>query len=137
MRSTVLFFGVLCAVILIAQVGFSFIIKRFASRWSGQKTANGVLFSIPAILSFATILIANSFFTISQPPKGIDNAEPIDTIEQAAKRIDYLELQTDYLENYLVYERQRQLILVVGLTAMFAIPLTAIGFGIYKPTEDE
>jgi hypothetical protein len=137
MNGSLLFFAVLVVLLLTVQVGFYLTIKRFAKKWSGQKTANGVLISMPAIVTFAAIIIANSFFTIPQPPRGIDNADPIDSIERAAKRINDLELHTAHLENYLMFERRRQLILAVGLTAIFAISLTTIGFGIYKPAEDE
>jgi len=138
MIPSLIYLAVSMVVVLIVQVGFYLLIKRFAKEWSGQKTANSVLFSIPAFVTFAAIIILHSFSSFGgQPPPGIESVEPINSIEQAAKRINSLEGHTAYLENYLVYERRRQLILVIGLSAMFLLPLVAVGLGMYKPTDDE
>ena len=138
MNRSLIFFAIFAVVILIVQVGLYFTIKRYAGKWSGQKTANGVLLSLPATMSFVAIMIAHSFFSIGvQPPPAIESVEPIDSIERAAKRIDYLEAHTAYLENYLVYERQQQILLVTGLSAMFFVSLFVVGLGMYKPTENE
>jgi hypothetical protein len=113
-------------------------VKRFAGKWSNQKMSNGVLLSMPAIVTFAALLIGQSFLTVTVlPPRGIQNAERINSIERAEKRIDDLEVHTEYLENYLVYERQRQMVLVTGLSAIFCLSLFVVGLGTYKPMEDE
>jgi len=138
MTSSVLFFAIFVIVLLIVQVVFSFTIKRSAGKWASQKTANSVLLSMPAIVTFAALLIGQSFFSVAGlPPHAIDNTERIDSLERAAKRIDDLELHTEYLENYLVYERQRQMVLVAGLSAIFCLSLFVVGLGMYRPTEDE
>lgn len=94
---------------------------------------------MPAMVIFAAIPIAQSFLPVAGlPPPGIRyETESIDSIERAAKRIDDLEVHTQYLENYLLYERERQMILVTGLSAIFCLSLFTVGFGMYKPTEDE
>ena len=138
MNPSLIFYASFVVVLLIVQVGFYFAIKRYTGKWSGQKTANAVLLSMPATMSFVAIIIANSFSSIrDQPPPAIESFEPIDSIERAAKRIDYLEVHTAYLENYLLYERRRQIILVTGLSAIVFVSLFVVGLAMYKPTEDE
>jgi hypothetical protein len=137
--STVLFYAILVIALLIVQVALSLTIKRFAGKPPSQKLANSVLLLMPAIVTFAAILIAQSFLPVAGlPPPGIRyETESIDPIERAAKRIDDLEVYTQYLENYLLYDRARQLILVTGLSTMFCLSLFTVGFGMYKPAEDE
>jgi hypothetical protein len=125
-------------VLLIVQVGLQLTIKRYGRKWSGQKTANTVLLTVPVMATFTAIIIANSFSTIGigWPPQPIENVESVDSIERAAKRINDLEVHIAHLETYQVYERERQMILVTGLSAIFFVALFTVGLGMYKPTEE-
>jgi hypothetical protein len=121
--------------VLIAQIGFTILIERLGRKWSTLKMGNAVLMTLPGMVFFTAIIISYSFFGISFIPRGIENSERIATIEQAEKRIDDLELQTEYLENYLAHERQRQLILVAGLSGIFLLSLFLVGLGMYNPND--
>ena len=121
--------------VLIAQIGFTILIERLGRKWSTLKMGNAVLMTLPGMVFFTAIIISYSFFCISFIPRGIENSERIATIEQAEKRIDDLELQTEYLENYLAHERQRQLILVAGLSGIFLLSLFLVGLGMHNPND--
>ena len=70
--STVLFFAIFVVALLIVQVALSLTIKRFAGKPPSQKIANAVLLSMPAMVIFAAILIAQSFLPVAGlPPPGI------------------------------------------------------------------
>ncbi|MEO6334213.1 MAG: hypothetical protein ABIO91_04445 [Pyrinomonadaceae bacterium] len=102
MSPSLLLLALFVVVLLIVQTGLQLTIKWYGRKWSGQKTANTVLLSVPAMATFTAIIIAHSFSPVGsgQPPRGIEIAESVDSIERAAKRINDLEVYTAYLETY-------------------------------------
>lgn len=102
-----------------------------------SKLRKGILWSLPNLVLNAALIFSLFTFSNYDIPKINNSDEFIQTLSDAEKRINNLEIYTQRLEVHLYYSQLQFQILIAVFFILTLVPITTMAIILSKPSEED